>query len=129
MNYLLDRHAFLWFLNEDRALSASATAAIEDPTHTIYLSIVSLWEIAINVGIGKLELPDHFSVFIRRQLAINSRIRLLAISVDHLEGSLSIPLHHRDPFDRLLIAQAMQERLTLITNDATFAFYPVERYW
>lgn len=129
MNYLLDTHAFLWFLNEDSALSASATTAIEDPSNAVHLSIVSLWEIAIKVRIGKLELPESFAAFIRKQLAINSRLRLLAISLEHLEITTSIPLLHRDPFDRLLIAQAIHENLTVITNDATFAIYPVRRYW
>ena len=129
MNYLLDTHAFLWFLNEDSALSASATTAIEDPSNVIHLSIASLWEIAIKVRIGKLELPESFAAFIRKQLEINSRIRLLAISLDHLEVTTSTPLLHRDPFDRLLIAQAIHENLTVITNDATFAIYPVERFW
>ncbi len=129
MRYLLDTHAFLWFLNEDIALSAKATAAIEDLSHTIYLSIASLWEIAIKVKIGKLELPQPFGVFMRRQLEINRRLRLLAISIDHLDITASIPLHHRDPFDRLLIGQALRENLTLITNDSKLSLYPVHRLW
>ena len=129
MKYLLDTHAFLWFLNDDRALSASATEAIEDPAHSIYLSIVSLWENAIKVTIGKLELPQPFGVFIRRQLEINRRLRLLSISIDHLDMTASIPLHHRDPFDRLLIGQALHEDLTLITNDSKLSLYPVHRLW
>ena len=129
MNYLLDTHAFLWFLNGDNALSTSATTAIEDPSHTIYLSIASLWEIAIKVGVGKLELPEPFAVFIRQQLEVNSRLRMLAISINHLEMIASIPMHHRDPFDRLLIAQAIHENLTIITSDASFALYSVDRFW
>ena len=129
MRFLLDTHAFLWFLNDDIALNFKARAAIEDPSHTVYLSIASLWEIAIKVGIGKLELPEPYAVFIRKQLAINSRLRMLAISIDHLEITSAIPLHHRDPFDRLLIAQAIHENLTLITSDATFARYDVDRFW
>ena len=129
MNFLLDTHAFLWFINEDGALSASATTAIEDPSNAIHLSIASLWEIAIKVRIGKLELPDSFAAFIRKQLELNSRLRLLAISLDHLAVTTYIPLLHRDPFDRLLIAQAISEDLTIITNDATFALYSVERFW
>lgn len=129
MRYLLDTHAFLWFLNEDSALSAKATAAIEDPSNAIHLSIASLWEIAIKVGVGKLELPEPFAVFMRKQLAINSRLRMLAISIDHLAITSSIAMHHRDPFDRLLIAQATHENLTIITSDATFALYSVDRFW
>ncbi len=129
MRYLVDTHAFLWFLNEDITLNANAAAAIEDPSHTIYLSIASLWEIAIKVRIGKLELPQPFGIFIRRQLEINRRLRLLAISIDHLDMTATIPLHHRDPFDHLLIGQALHANLMLITNDSKVSLHPVHRLW
>ena len=128
MSYLLDTHTFLWFINDDPALSQTARDLIEIPEHPIYLSIASVWEMAIKISLGKLEVPTPFTGFIDRQLDEN-RIALLAIQTDHVGIVATLPFHHRDPFDRLIIAQAQSEEFSIIGKDAAFDHYGVERNW
>jgi len=128
VNLLLDTHAFLWFIAGDSSLSATARSAIEDVNNTCYMSVASLWEIAIKVSIDKLELSEPFETLISEQLAENG-IELLDISVEHTALIVSMPFHHRDPFDRLIAAQAKIEQLTLISVDEIFDLYGVERLW
>ncbi len=128
MIYLLDTHTFLWFINDDKALSATAKTLIEDPDNTIYLSIASLWEMAIKVSLSKLEIPTPFTEFIVGQLQENN-IALLKISAEHTGVVATMPFHHRDPFDRLIIAQALTEQLPIIGKDAVFDLYEIRRHW
>lgn len=128
MNLLLDTHAFLWFIAGDTSLSQSARAAIEDLGNNRYLSMASMWEIAIKISFGKLELSEPFEALIPKQLADNS-IELLGISFEHTVLVSSMPFHHRDPFDRLLIAQSKVERMTLGSIDPAFDSYSVNRFW
>jgi PIN domain nuclease of toxin-antitoxin system len=128
MNYLLDTHTFLWFINDDPALSNTAKTLVENAENTIYLSIVSIWEIAIKVSLGRLEIPTPFAQFIDVQLHENS-ILLLGIETSHTGLVATLPFHHRDPFDRLLIAQSMAENFTIIGKDVAFDDYDVERVW
>ncbi|MBM3144645.1 MAG: type II toxin-antitoxin system VapC family toxin [Chloroflexi bacterium] len=128
MNLLLDTHAFLWFIAGDTSLSQSARAAIEDLGNNRYLSMASMWEIAIKISFGKLELSEPFEALIPKQLADNS-IELLGISFEHTVLVSSMPFHHRDPFDRLLIAQSKVERMTLVSIDPAFDSYSVNRFW
>src|SRR5260221_5290389 len=116
MMYLLDTHASLWFINDDDGLSASAKALIENPDNIIYLSIVSLWEIAIKVSLGKLEVPSPFTKFMNEQLRENN-IALSAIKIEYASIVATLPFHHRDPYDRLIIAQALTDDLPVIGND------------
>jgi len=109
-------------------LSPAARSAIEDGNNDVYISAASLWEIAIKVSIGKIELSEPFEVLIPQQLAENE-IELLDISVEHTILVTSMPFHHRDPFDRLIAAQAKIEQLTLISVDEIFDLYGVERLW
>lgn len=128
MNYLLDTHTFLWFVNDDPALSARAKALIEDPENIIYLSMASLREMAIKISLGKLEMPSPFEKFINIQLHENSII-LLDIKTQHTAVVVTLPFHHRDPFDRMIIAQAQSEGLTIISKDEVFDTYEVKRRW
>jgi PIN domain nuclease of toxin-antitoxin system len=127
MKILLDTHAFLWFVNDDPQLSLAAKTLMESDVDLL-LSVASLWEISIKIGIGKLELPDLFDVFIPAQLQINE-IEILPIELRHLAPLTSLPLHHRDPFDRLLIAQALVEELSIVSADKVFDRYEVSRAW
>lgn len=128
MTYLLDTHTFLWFINDDPALNATAKVLIEDPENVIYLSIASIWEIAIKVSLDKLEVPSPFTVFIDEQLHENS-IVLLEIKTQHTGLVATLPFYHRDPFDRLIIAQSLYEKLPIIGKDAIFDTYGITRHW
>lgn len=128
MRALLDTHTLLWYLAGARELSAPARGIIDDPAGTIFVSIASLWEIAIKHGNGKLDLGVSFDEFIRDQLS-SSAFEVLAVETDHLVTLSSLPMHHRDPFDRLLIAQAIHEDLAIVGTDSAFESYPVRRIW
>jgi PIN domain nuclease of toxin-antitoxin system len=128
MRLLLDTHAFLWFVMGDARLSAPARSAIEDAQNERLLSAASAWEMAIKLSIGKLTLRQPLKDFLTVQLASN-RISLLPISVPHICLVPELPFIHRDPFDRLLIAQALVEQCVLVSVDAQIAQYPLERLW
>jgi PIN domain nuclease of toxin-antitoxin system len=128
MRILLDTHAFLWFIGGDVHLSAPARGLIEDETNDVLLSVASLWEMAIKVSLGKLNLGAPFETMIPEQLASNA-IDVLPITFAHTARIVMLPFHHRDPFDRLLIAQSLVERLPLVSNEALFDAYGVQRAW
>jgi PIN domain nuclease of toxin-antitoxin system len=128
MNLLLDTHTFLWFIAGSKSLSKKARSLIEDETNRVYLSAASLWEIAIKVSLSKLTLSEPFETFIPEQLSINS-IELLGISVSHASRVASLPFHHRDPFDRLLIAQSLTEEIPVVSADNVLDAYGVKRLW
>jgi PIN domain nuclease of toxin-antitoxin system len=128
MKVLLDTHAFLWFFGGSSQLSPVARTIIEDDANTVFLSLVSLWELAIKTSLGKFRLGQPFEQFILQQLTPND-ITLLDITFRHIAVVATLPLHHRDPFDRLLIAQAMVERVPLISADTAFDAYAVRRIW
>jgi PIN domain nuclease of toxin-antitoxin system len=128
MKLLLDTHTFLWFIIGSPKLSEKARALIEDTRNERLLSTASLWEMAIKHSLGKLSLGQPFEVLIPQQLERNS-IEILPITVAHLAVVVTLPFHHRDPFDRLLIAQAAVERLSVLTVDPAFDAYAVERLW
>jgi PIN domain nuclease of toxin-antitoxin system len=125
---LLDTHALLWFLLDDKQLSATAEARIDDPANDIEISPASYWEIAIKISIGKYHLPESLKIFFEREIAANA-FRVLAIEPRHVVPLTSLPFHHRDPFDRLLIAQAIVESIPIISNDPALDDYPVMRLW
>ena len=128
MKYLLDTHALLWFLAGGKQLSGKARQLIEDLDNEIFVSIVSLWEIAIKVSLGKLTLTKSFEDLFPEQLHLNS-IEILPITVDSLIKLTALPSHHRDPFDRLIIAQALVEGLPIIGVDSAFDAYGISREW
>jgi PIN domain nuclease of toxin-antitoxin system len=125
---LLDTHTFLWFIGDDSRLSSVARNLIEDESNEIVLSIASLWEMAIKISLGKLQLATPFEEFIPAQLTSNG-ITLLNITVPQAAGIIALPFHHRDPFDRLLISQAVVERIPIVSADVIFDAYPVTRLW
>ena len=126
MNYLLDTHSLLWYLAGSTQLSLKSRQIIDDTNNIIYVSIVSLWEIAIKMNLGKLSLGQPFEVMFPNQLVDNS-IGILNITIDHLARLAELPFHHRDPFDRLLAVQAMHEMLIMISADTIFDSYGVKR--
>lgn len=128
MRLLLDTHSFLWFVLNDVQLSATAAALIAEPTNQVEVSPASYWEIAIKISIGKYALPDALDVFMERELAVND-FRILHIEPRHTAPLTALPMHHRDPFDRLIIAQAIAERIPVISADTAFDAYPVTRLW
>lgn len=128
MTLLLDTHAFLWFINGDRRLSPPALAAIENPDSVLRLSIAALWEVTVKASLGRLQLPARMSQFVREHVYGN-RISLLPIEPHHLELLESLPFHHKDPFDRLIIAQAEAEQIAVVSGDNAFSKYDVSRVW
>ena len=128
MDLLLDSHTMLWFFWDDPQLSARAKALIEDPGNRKLVSVASCWEIAIKVGSGKLNLGEPCQTFLSREIA-NNNFELLEISLDHATSVENLPRHHKDPFDRLLIAQAIAEQLPIVSGDTAFDAYPITRLW
>ncbi len=128
MSFLLDTHTFIWWNLNPPPLPTRILTLLVDPQNTILLSLVSVWEMQIKLQVGKLTLPAPLAEIIEKQRQDN-QIELLSITLPHILALESLPLHHRDPFDRLLIAQAQIEDVTLLTHDAVFAQYPVRVIW
>ncbi|NJO95044.1 MAG: type II toxin-antitoxin system VapC family toxin [Pleurocapsa sp. CRU_1_2] len=124
MNLLLDTHVFLWFVNDHPKLSNHLKDLIEDDDNVSYLSIASLWEMSIKFNLGKLTLEPDYEEFVEREV-ITSSIKLLKIELEHLKINAALPFHHRDPFDRIIIAQAVVENLPIISVDSAFDKYSV----
>jgi PIN domain nuclease of toxin-antitoxin system len=123
MRSLLDTHIFLWFLNGDPQLSTQFREFIQDPSNAIYLSVASVWEATIKYQLGKLPLPESPEIYLPRQRN-RHRIDSLAIDEESIAHLVKLPSLHRDPFDRLLICQAIQHDLTIITSDRAIVSYP-----
>ncbi len=127
MNYLLDTHTLLWYLNDAPQLPALSKSLIENPEYKIKVSIVSFWEITIKHALGKLRLDTTIQEI--HTVVINQGIAILPITIQHLICLHSLPFHHRDPFDRLLIAQAIAEDFDIVSGDRNFALYAVRLVW
>jgi PIN domain nuclease of toxin-antitoxin system len=125
--FLLDTHVFLWLIQGDTQLSDRARTIIADDASKLNFSVVSIWEIAIKLNIGKLKI-EH-SIEDIYQLLAQLKIEILPIERSDLDRYLILPLHHRDPFDRLIISQAIDRELILISVDGSFELYPVQRLW
>lgn len=128
MRALLDTHVFLWWITDNSQLSPLAREIISNGENELFLSAASGWEMAIKAKLGKLQLPDDISSFIADQLAINN-FTALPIQMKHALHVYTLPDYHRDPFDRLLIAQAQTEDLPILTADPQIARYPVKVIW
>lgn len=128
MKLLLDTHTFLWFIEGDAQLSATARTLIEDGENEVYLSVGSLWEMAIKMSLGKFSISQPFETFMPEQLTVND-IGLLQITVDSVSRLISLPFHHRDPFDRLLVVQALSADMPIVGADGAFDAYGVKRLW
>lgn len=124
MRLLLDTNAFLWWRDASPRLPARVSEEIRDPGNEIRISIVSLWEIAVKRAVGKLRFLEDFETVI-----VEEAFDLLPVSLTHLRSLDTLPLHHRDPFDRLLIAQSVAEDLPIVTNDGAFLRYGVRTFW
>lgn len=128
MRLLLDTHSFLWFVGGNSRLSSPARTVIEDATNEAFLSIASLWEMGIKISLGKLNIAQPFEEFITRQLAVN-HIQLLPITLEHVARIVTLPFHHRDPFDRLLAVQGLAERMPIVSIDEVFTAYGLMQVW
>jgi PIN domain nuclease of toxin-antitoxin system len=128
MRAILDTHTFLWFITGDPRLSRSAERLIEDARYDVLLSVASIWEIAIKVATGRLSLPLPINTLLPQQIAENE-ITIFPIEVEHALEVAGLPLYHRDPFDRMLVAQALTEQLPILSADATLDQYGIQRVW
>ena len=127
MDILLDTHVILWFFDEDKRLSQTAIDAINSPDNKKYVSIASLWEAAIKSSLGKLKLDGGIGAFIEN--IDDNGFLLLPITTEHIKTVMNLPYHHRDPFDRMLIAQAISEGISVMTNDDYIMTYDVNHIW
>ena len=121
MNLLLDTHILLWWLADDPRLPRQAQWVVTDPDTAVYVSAATVWEMAVKRSLGRLEVPDGLTEVLEVH-----RFAPLAISFDHAVAAGALPHHHRDPFDRMLIAQAQVESLTVVSVDAAFSAYAVD---
>ncbi len=128
MNLLLDTHAFIWWHSEPENLSDRVLAACQDVTNTLALSVASVWEMQIKAQLGKLQLTKPLSEIIQHQQEQN-QLQLLPVTLPIVLALDDLPMHHRDPFDRLLIAQAKVDQFVLVSNDSQFKQYPVSLFW
>jgi PIN domain nuclease of toxin-antitoxin system len=128
MRLLLDTHTFIWYVTDNPKLSAHVKLLIEDENNEKLVSIASIWEMAIKHSIGRLNFSLPFMEFVGQQLTV-SNIGLLEINLQHIEVVASLPLHHRDPFDRLIIAQSMVEQIPILSVDAIYDAYAIARVW
>lgn len=128
MRAILDTHGLLWFLEGDARLSGPARGIIEDGGNEMLVSVASLWEMAVKHSLGKLELGEPFGELIPAQLEANA-FSVLNIGLPHVNEVASLPFHHRDPFDRMIIAQALVDGLPVIGVDPVFDAYGVDRIW
>jgi PIN domain nuclease of toxin-antitoxin system len=125
---LLDTYAFLWWTEDSNELSRRARQAIADPANQCLLSLASCWEMAIKASLGRLKLPSSVERFVKTH-AVKKRIELLPIDLGQLARVEKLPFHHRDPFDRLLVAQALELDLPIVTADRAFKKYGIRLVW
>jgi PIN domain nuclease of toxin-antitoxin system len=125
MKLLLDTHIFIWWADQPEKLSPTALSALEDEANELLLSVASVWEMQIKIQLGKLKLSLPLKELIKSQQETNE-LTLLPVALTHVLALDALPLHHKDPFDRLLIAQSTEEDLTLVTADSQLSAYPAK---
>jgi PIN domain nuclease of toxin-antitoxin system len=128
MKLLLDTHALIWFISGDKRLGKQAKEAFLNQNNMLFFSKVSLWEITIKISLGKLVLAERWLTLIEKEMTSNG-IQWLEIEIDHLKILADLPFHHRDPFDRLLISQAISESMSIVSIDSQFSEYPLDIIW
>lgn len=128
MKLLLDTHAFIWWDSDPIKFATDILEMCQDPENLLMLSVASVWEMQIKLQLGKLKLTLPLAELIKAQQQIN-RIDILAINLQHVLALEELPLHHKDPFDRILIAQAHVEKAVLVSKDPVFSEYPVQVVW
>jgi PIN domain nuclease of toxin-antitoxin system len=127
MKLLLDTHIFLWFINQDNRLSEHFKQAIQNPDNEIFLSVVSIWECEIKYQLGKLPFPQSPAIYLPQQRTKHF-IKSLVVDEASIAQLINLPPLHRDPFDRLLICQALQHNLIMLTEDKSILNYPMVQY-
>jgi PIN domain nuclease of toxin-antitoxin system len=128
MRILIDTHVFIWWTSDSQKLSSGVYNLLVDSNTDVILSIVSIWEMQIKLSLGKLQFKMPLPELVEDEIKRN-RIELLQLDVSHIYTLSNLPLHHRDPFDRLLIAQSMSEKLEIVSVDEKFDMYGVQRFW
>lgn len=128
MKVLLDTHAFLWAITGDKKLSKTARKTFLDPHNRLFFSAVSIWEISIKISLGKLSLKSGWLKKIQNEMSVNA-IQWLPVEMPHCAELTKLPFHHRDPFDRMLVAQAKVEELQVLSRDVRLSAYDIQRIW
>ncbi len=128
MKYLLDTHIFLWWITDNIKLQRSTRDLISDKDNKLFLSSASLWEIMIKSKLNKIDMPENPKIYLKKQVEINS-INILNITMEHSLETFDLPEIHKDPFDRMLIAQARVEKLTIVTSDSFIKQYDVNTFY
>jgi PIN domain nuclease of toxin-antitoxin system len=128
MNILLDSQAVIWYVDQDHLLSSTAHSAITDPGNDLQVSAASIWEIAIKVGLGKLSLSLPYRQWMTKVMN-DLELSILPVTVEYADVQSSLPYHHGDPFDRLMVAQALTDKIPIVSSDSVFDSYGVKRLW
>ena len=128
MNLLLDTHVFIWWSISPKHLSSQVEKLIADVDNALFLSLASIWEMQIKIQLGKLKLDLPLSDLIYSQKQVN-KLKILPIELSHIWTLDGLPNHHKDPFDRILIAQAIAEKMPILSVDSIFDSYPIQRLW
>ncbi len=128
MRLLIDTHTLIWAMDDPTRLSGPAAAALQDPANDLLLSAATVWELAIKIGLGKLTLSLPYRQWMDKAIA-DLELTILPVTVAYAERHAGLPNHHKDPFDRLIIAQALVEGVTIVCADSTFDAYGVARLW
>ena len=128
MNLLADTHAFIWTFSNTKKLSANVTKEFRNPANQIFLSVANIWEMQIKIKLGKMVFNDTLENIINEQQTVNT-IQILPVNLSHALYLENLPIHHKYPFDRLLISQAIVENMTLVSTDLKFANYQVNLLW
>jgi PIN domain nuclease of toxin-antitoxin system len=128
MNALLDTHVLLWWMADDPRIAKGARKLLSDRSVSLLWSVASTWELAIKASLGKLRLPEPLGVYLRGRLT-QQGVSVLLVTQEHASAVAELPMHHRDPFDRMLVAQAMVEGLALVTGDPAMRAYSLNLIW
>ena len=128
MKFLIDTHTLLWIVTNDIKLSEKANKLYLNSDNLIFISLASIWEMAIKISIKKLSIKEPLKDFIQGQIKGND-IRILNIEIKHILLLENLPFHHRDPFDRLIISQSMSENIPILSSDKVLDLYPIKRIW
>lgn len=128
MRVLIDSHALIWYVDQDKLLSLASHAAISDPGNDLLISAGSIWEIGIKIGLGKLVLTQPFRVWMNQAIT-DLDVTVLPLTVEYVDVQSNLPKHHGDPFDRLIVAQAIVEQVSIISADANLDAYGITHIW
>jgi PIN domain nuclease of toxin-antitoxin system len=128
MRHLVDAHSLIWALDDPRKLGSQATAILEDPANELIVSVGTIWELSIKVGLGKLSLSLPYRAWMEKAL-VDLALVVSPITLEVAERQMALPFHHRDPFDRLLVAQCLVEAISIVSADSVFEQYGVSRIW